>query len=111
MEDKRTMVCGRCKKSVLIANIKYVRKGDDSFLPLCKECLNRGDQAATAKKPGFDGAKQKFRCVRCKYSFKKDPNSLSNLKCPFCGKADKVIEDNVDATSLLRDIESETFIN
>ena len=38
-------------------------------------------------------AKEKFLCMRCKYKFLHDRDSERILRCPFCGKEDKVIED------------------
>ena len=38
-------------------------------------------------------AKEKFICIRCNYRFKHDMSSERILKCPFCGKTDKIAED------------------
>lgn len=112
MEDKRTAVCERCKSTVPISNVRYVKKDDDNFSTICKVCLDNAQSKPAENKPRSSPfSKKKYRCLRCKYGFGYDESSQRELKCPYCGKTDKIIPDKVDATSLLRDVEDETFIN
>ncbi len=57
--------------------------------------------------------KKKFLCVRCNYKFKHDATSERILRCPFCGKTDKVQEDKpTQADELIEASEdSEQFYN
>ena len=58
-------------------------------------------------------AKEKFLCVRCKYKFQHDMSSERILRCPFCGKTDKIIDDKpMPADDLIESSEdSEKFYN
>jgi len=96
MADERKIACSRCRKIVPISDIKYVLTGKDMKLELCSEC--RGEKAKPAthgikviKSTPTDSKKISYLCARCKYKFKADPKAVS-LKCPYCGKSDKVME-------------------
>ena len=112
MEDKRTAVCERCKNTIPISNIKYVRKGDDTYSPICKVCIDNSQSKPAENRPKSRSlTKARYRCLRCKYAFGHDGDGKSELKCPYCGKRDKIVQDKVDATALLRNVEDDTFIN
>ncbi len=110
IEDTRKALCERCRKFVSISDIKYLPKGDNSRMALCKSCLKTFNPKDDKKKiipksSGFSGGKNYF-CSRCKYKFKYNPQSDAALRCPFCGKSDKMLEDKqIDAESLLRQAE------
>lgn len=96
-EEERVMTCGRCKKSVPISTIQYLPKGDGNLIALCSNC--RADKTTKPKpteKPESAPEKDKltFFCERCKYKFSHDPESNALLKCPYCGKPDKLRELN-----------------
>ena len=110
IEDTRKALCERCRKFVTISDIRYLPKGNNSRMALCKNCLktlNPKDEKAkaTSKAPGISVGKNYF-CARCKYKFKFNPAGNATLRCPFCGKSDKVLDDKqTDASTLLRDSE------
>ena len=96
MADDRKIACSRCRKIVPISDIKYVLSGKDMKLELCSECRGEKVKPATpgikvVKSSPADANKVTFLCARCKYKFKADPKN-SVLKCPYCGKSDKVME-------------------
>ncbi|MFH1683208.1 MAG: hypothetical protein ABIA37_05430 [Candidatus Woesearchaeota archaeon] len=91
MEDKRQMVCDRCHKSDFISEMRFVSKGDDAKITLCRGC--RKEDSSEKKKveaKKADVSKKNYFCGRCRYKFQFDPTSVTNLKCPYCGKPDKV---------------------
>jgi len=111
MEDKRQMYCERCRKAVLIANIKYVPKPDGTKISLCTDCLAKTHAYIGQNRPIPKSKKRSsYRCLRCKYSFKLDTTGETNLKCPFCGKDDKVIEDNITVEKLIKEVDDEDFV-
>lgn len=93
-EDTRRMICDRCRKAVPIKDIRYLPKGKDARIALCSECRSKGFVSDEKEKKVTD-KKLKYFCSRCRYKFKFDPTGVSNIKCPYCGKDDKIIEDKV----------------
>ena len=88
-EDKRLVICDRCKKSVPVSDIRFVPKGKDSKTALCTACRVRSE---LSKKESPDIPKIHFMCARCNYRFNYNPLGRTNLKCPYCGKSDKIEE-------------------
>ncbi len=116
MSDTTEMACAACRKEYPVSELKYVRKGDRAMIALCPSCRfklgisktppvqpkpngARGSAAmGTRLKPVVekkmkkeeDEEKESYYCERCKYSFRFRPNTETNLKCPYCGKTDKL---------------------
>jgi DNA-directed RNA polymerase subunit RPC12/RpoP len=88
--DNRQMICDFCRKSVPLSDIKYMPKGD-SKMALCPECRAKKTTLDPPSKKQVPNKKQ-YLCQRCSYKFRFNPNSVSNLRCPYCGKADQVVE-------------------
>lgn len=36
--------------------------------------------------------KMLYYCSRCRYKFRHNPHGETNLRCPYCGRTDKVSE-------------------
>jgi len=89
-EDKRRMICDRCRRSVPISDINYLPKGKDSTIALCLACRVKDRKEGKIKVP--EEKKKDFYCSKCKYKFKYNVSSQTNLKCPYCGKEAKVGE-------------------
>ncbi|MFH0870257.1 MAG: hypothetical protein V1866_04340 [archaeon] len=110
-DDTRQILCERCRKFVPITDMKYVPKGNESRMALCKNCLASFNTEAAKKKKQADEVRAKLKrsayfCSRCRYKFKYDPGSNASLRCPYCGKADKIMEtEQIDAESLLKNAE------
>lgn len=103
---ERKMTCDKCRKAVPIPDIKYVVKGNGKAA-LCSECRAKGKEAGKKTKEKVPEKKPYF-CVRCRYKFKWRASGDTLLKCPYCGKPDKLIEDIApDADKLLREIDLE----
>jgi protein-arginine kinase activator protein McsA len=108
MNDTRQMLCERCRKFVAVSTVRYVPKGDGSRMALCNKCLSlfkveeaKKKQAASAAS-GSSG-KHSFFCGRCRYKFKYSPSSRTELRCPYCGKADKILDNKeTDAATLVK---------
>jgi DNA-directed RNA polymerase subunit RPC12/RpoP len=99
------MTCDSCRKAVPISDLKYMLKGDSKMV-LCSAC--RSKQKMKDEKKGTMQDKKPYFCVRCKYKFKYKPSSQTVLRCPYCGKGDKIIEDIApDADKLLKEMDME----
>jgi DNA-directed RNA polymerase subunit RPC12/RpoP len=110
IEDTRKALCERCRKFVPVSDIKYLPKGNSARMALCKKCLSTFSSADEKKKKAFKSASvsssKNYFCSRCKYKFKFNTQSNATLRCPFCGKGDKVLEDKqIDANSILEQSE------
>ena len=90
MDDNRQMVCDFCKKSFPIPEIKYMPKGTGQ-IALCGECRTKKMSLDPPSRKVVPN-KQPYLCQRCSYKFRFNPNSVSNMRCPYCGKADQVVE-------------------
>lgn len=102
MDETRTIICDYCRKSVPVADVKMVALSDEKIATLCSIC--RAKQKIAAKKPiikNDEPKKQLFFCTRCRYKFKFNKESASNLRCPYCGNSDKVIEYKVPSVDQL----------
>ena len=104
--DDRQVLCERCRKFVSTTNIKYLPKGNDSRMALCKSCLALFNVEADKKKKlsAETTAKlnrQSYFCARCRYKFKFDADSHATLRCPYCGKADKLVEDKLTSADAI----------
>lgn len=102
--ESKKVLCDRCKKLVPTSHVRYVPVGKDYIKVLCRECRLGKPKPVPAKVSD----KKEFYCSRCKYKFKHDPKGSTNLRCPYCGKKDKVDErKNIPAEKLLK--ESDDF--
>lgn len=88
--DTREMICDRCRRAVPIPEIRFESRGADSKTALCNICRKETKLQEEKIKLKAEADKRTFFCGRCRYKFKFDPTGVSNLKCPYCGKADKV---------------------
>lgn len=103
----RDMICERCRKAYPISDIKLMPRSGDRWIALCAKC--REDPLAKSTSPSAKSApkpsaKKDYVCNRCKYRFKFAPSSDAALRCPYCGKADKVYESvAVSADTLIKE--------
>ncbi|MFH1511428.1 MAG: hypothetical protein ABIF10_07080 [Candidatus Woesearchaeota archaeon] len=97
------MTCESCKKTVPISDVKYIMRGEKRQA-MCKNCREKMKEAKQDKSQ----QRRPYFCVRCKYKFKHKPTNQALLKCPYCGKGDKVIENIApSADRLLKEIDME----
>jgi protein-arginine kinase activator protein McsA len=106
LNDSRQVLCERCRKFVSIADIKYISKGNESRMALCKSCLALFNVEADKKKQLSAATtarlnRPSYFCSRCRYKFKYDENSHATLRCPYCGKADKIVEDKLTSADAI----------
>ena len=92
------MLCDRCRSFVPMSEIKYQMKGN-SRISLCNKC--RGSSEKTTLFKPMPKGKQPFFCQRCRYKFNHDPDSGRQLKCPYCGKPDQVVENTTSSADQL----------
>lgn len=90
--DEKKALCERCRNFFPYSEIRYMPKGKDSMIALCSSCRTKA-AAESKESKKEDSGKMPFFCARCKYKFKYDPKSITNFKCPYCGKNDKIIKD------------------
>jgi protein-arginine kinase activator protein McsA len=102
--QERQVLCERCRKFVRIANIKYLPKGNDSRMALCQSCLKTFNVQGTQIKKTLTSASHQpasYFCGRCNYKFKYNAAKDSTLRCPYCGRTDKISEEKSRSTSKL----------
>ena len=97
-DELRKILCERCRKFFPLGQIKYMPTGNDSRMALCSKCQ---DIPIEDRKKKADEDKKPYFCARCKYKFKFIQNGLTNIKCPYCGKNDKIVADRAGNTSSL----------
>lgn len=129
IDNNSTMICDKCGKIVPISEVKYVLKEDDlvkeenlrwALCRACRESKSSNQVIIKTKliKPNEikepvkenksfiqleEPIKKAFLCARCNYKFKFNPMSTGNLRCPFCGKNDRVTEyKNLSTDELIR---------
>ncbi|MBN1793183.1 hypothetical protein JW826_05875 [Candidatus Woesearchaeota archaeon] len=105
--DERQGLCERCRKFVSLSELKYVPKGNDSKMALCTSCLkNFNVPPGSVKKAPADAplsSVKRFLCSRCNYKFRFNTSKDSALRCPYCGRTDKIIdEDSRSAERILK---------
>lgn len=93
IEDEREMLCDKCRRPTSITDVKYVAKGDGTRLALCSKCRNKVVESqikANPEKSAKTSEKVPYVCGKCGYRFRFDPNSQAQLRCPYCGRPDKL---------------------
>ncbi|MBW3012370.1 hypothetical protein KY311_04245 [Candidatus Woesearchaeota archaeon] len=102
--DNRQMICERCRKSVPLAEIKYIAMPNNTKRAVCMKCRSERQDALKKATVGKTAAeKQSYVCRRCSYKFKFNPKGVSRLKCPYCGQADQVAKQKeVTADEILK---------
>jgi hypothetical protein len=102
MAETRTITCDYCRKSSPISDVKMVSLSPEKVVTLCSACRvkYKSSEKKTEPKKEDDGKKPYF-CTRCRYKFKFNPKGFASLKCPYCGKSDKVIEYKVPSADEL----------
>ena len=88
--DERETLCDKCRRPTLVTDIKYVAKGDGSRQALCSKCRNKTVESQIKQTVQKTSDKIIYVCGRCGYRFKFDPFGVSQLRCPYCGRTDKL---------------------
>lgn len=92
-----TRTCERCKTATPLNKVKLFPKDKETNLLVCEKChqeLSR-PRLVSRTKPLPQAEYAKYFCTRCKYPFRADSlkvDVIYNLKCPYCGKDDKLLE-------------------
>jgi protein-arginine kinase activator protein McsA len=105
-EDGRKMICDRCHKAVPLADVKYLPKGNSSKMALCSLCRQQTlPENALGKSSGSKvlakNKRPEYFCGRCRFKFKYTADGATNLKCPYCGKSDKIVEYKTGSADML----------
>ncbi|PIN86991.1 hypothetical protein COV19_02245 [Candidatus Woesearchaeota archaeon CG10_big_fil_rev_8_21_14_0_10_44_13] len=97
VQDTKSAVCYQCNKMVPVSDLRFVLAEKDTAVPLCSECRSKTRTKVHVMKKVEEGREAKtpvnrpdYYCERCKYRFKHDSKGKTNLRCPFCGKSDKI---------------------
>jgi len=97
--------CKRCKKNVLVSDIRVDKTGREY---ICRDCYDLQNSATRAAVPTSETFNKKsadigYVCTRCKYKFKRYNLNDPRKKCPFCGRegsvervkmADEILKDS-----------------
>jgi transcription initiation factor IIE alpha subunit len=98
----RMMICEKCRKSVPISDIKYLPVGKDSMTAVCTDCRDKNKVMEKLNAPPKKEVERPaYFCTRCRYKFKYNPQGDTALKCPYCGKTDKVVENKTPSADTL----------
>lgn len=104
VQDTKSAVCYQCNKLVPVSDLRFVLGEKGIAIPLCSECRAKTKQKVPVRKRVEEGRGIKkevnrpdFYCERCKYRFKYDPRGRTDLRCPFCGKSDKIRQHKMHA--------------
>ena len=105
MVEAKKLRCERCKKLAYISDIKIIDR-DGTKVNMCKTCITQQDFSKREQRvPTPDSSKVPFFCGRCRYKFRINPQKGPAV-CPYCGKADKVLETKeVDSERLVQEAE------
>lgn len=93
--DLKTRACQKCKISVPLSQLRLYPKDNTSTWLVCEKCSQElsKPKLASQTKPLPPAEYVWYACTRCKYNFKADAakiGSFFNLKCPYCGKTDRL---------------------
>lgn len=89
--DERETLCDKCRRPTLVTDIKYTAKGDGTRLALCSKCRNKNIASQIKQTPAQKTSdKQTYVCGRCGYRFRFDTFGVAQLRCPYCGRTDKL---------------------
>lgn len=102
----QTRTCERCKASFPLDKIKLFPYTQEKNILVCEECCEfLKNRAKMIVAPPKTEAKTKIKaepkpayktkyCSRCKYTFKVDMHKVEVLRCPYCGKTDRIMRKN-----------------
>ena len=90
VEDDRETLCDKCRRPTLVTDIKYVAKGDGTRQALCSKCRTKNMESQIKQTTQKVSDKQTYVCGRCGYRFRFDPFGVAQLRCPYCGRIDKL---------------------
>lgn len=104
-DGTKRYLCEKCRQFFPFTEIQYLKKGDDAKIALCTKCRARSQQEDSVKKKVKDenAGKTPYFCTRCRYKFTFGDKGVTNRKCPFCGKGDKLIIDKIEDINKLID--------
>src|SRR3989338_3796653 len=103
--DSKKGRCDTCKKFVYLSDLKESYQ-EGQRKQICKSCFAKIENAKiTQRTPAVDPSKMPYYCARCKYKFRVNIQKGADIRCPYCGKTDKVSEmKEISSESLLREV-------
>lgn len=100
MDIRKTRTCDRCKGQTPLDKVRLVPKNKEENFVLCEKCSKEFKERSstvalrsTKIKPLPEPTYTKYRCTRCRYSFRVDTTKADvthRLHCPYCGKSDQL---------------------
>ncbi len=99
MDIRKTRTCEQCRNVVSLDKIRLLAKDESTSILVCSNCE---DYFKTRTSPTSLGTRitplpkadyLSYSCDRCHYEFRADrfkADVTYNLKCPYCGKTDKL---------------------
>lgn len=100
MDIRKTKTCEKCKKVILIENVRLFPMGEHNLV-VCGDCCEELKKNIKDKNPTMSSKVASlpipeytvFLCTRCNYNFRVDKAKAGltyNLHCPYCGKPDRL---------------------
>lgn len=98
MAEQRLITCYRCRRPTPFDDIKYILRGEYK-VALCDRCREQSEaqqKSAPARKASSrhevtpQSKRIPYMCSRCNYKFRFDAQGQAPLRCPYCGKPDKL---------------------
>ena len=102
MEDiERHVMCNRCKRSVPISEMRYLIEEKGPITSVCLSCKDKVSSGVVI--PKKQSTKKPYICSRCKYQFRANKDPKGVIRCPYCGRPDKVAENKAaSAESIIK---------
>ena len=97
-------ICERCKAAFPLDKTRLFHCTKEKDMLVCEDCCkflknmdkriipsSKTDTKTKIKAEPKPFYKTKY-CSRCEYAFKVDINKVDVLRCPYCGKTDRICE-------------------
>jgi DNA-directed RNA polymerase subunit RPC12/RpoP len=103
-QEDDSVICDSCNKPIDKGKIKYVPKDDSTVLTLCPACSGTPSKSKTINlNPKTVSKKTTYKCTRCDYEFKFNIKGSAELKCPYCGRSDR-LKEHIPAEEIIKGI-------
>ncbi len=101
-KDQMRTLCSACRAQTSVQDPKqtvtkqpmYPKSQMQPKVPSAADLSRKVEAAKPRQVSDESGQKVNYICERCMYKFKYNTKSKTELKCPYCGRSDKVKEND-----------------